>query len=227
MAGTGVAGWLQTLQNEPWFAQDKVIFNDDGVSDAIWESTLFDEDATLNPTQATPESDGGTSYGLFQFKQGGTSGGLGNGYTIGTLEDPIASASIAAQIMGDAITSKGDQNAAPSKQLQDVELAGWNGSLSEDATRQANLAALEAAGVNTTPQGALGAQSSESAVQQAANSAASGVIGALGLPNASTISDWITKATIGALLLGLIAGGFALLAAPAAVKAAPLAAAAA
>ena len=167
-----------------------------------------DPDAAGNP---------GLAYGLFQLRQPG----LGDGYDPLTLQSGIFNGSIAATKMGAALKASGLSSSSDlSAQLRAIEQAGWPGSLSQDAQRQQQLRAVtDATNGTSTPATSGGLGSS------IANAVGSAVGNALHLPSTDTINGWITNATITAILLAVLAGGFALLAAPALPTAALAAAA--
>ena len=203
--------WLQELQQEPWFSSVASQFSAQGVPAALWEATLLDEDASLNP-QIAVNDNGGISYGLFQLRQPG----IGAGYNPSTLEDPVQNAKIAAAAMGSALQSAGVSSSTPlSQQLQVIEKAGWPGDLSEDAKRQSELASVQSGGTlldkGMATLGA-GAQLIGNTAASGAATLAGGTASALGLPSTQQINNWIVMGTVGAVLLGVLAGGFMLLA---------------
>ena len=218
--------WLTKLEQEPWYSQVELQFAHAGVADPVWQATLLNEDGSLNPAVVVydPDSAGnpGYSYGLFQLRQPG----VGSGYATSTLQDPVQNAAIAANKMGKALAASGQTIATPpSQQLQTVELAGWNGSLTQDPTRQAQLSDVIAASGGATPAGGVmggkglinpggSARLPNDPTQYANGStqAADAIGSALGIPSSAQISSWLTNALIGAVLLAILAGGFALMA---------------
>lgn len=80
------------------------LFKAQKIDTPVWEAELYSENQSLNPTQETPESDGSTSYGWWQFK---TPGGLGDGHTTQELEDPYLSSKLAARDMGALVANAG------------------------------------------------------------------------------------------------------------------------
>lgn len=134
---------LADIQAASWYPKVKAAMDNAGVPLEVWASTILVEDNTLNPSEYNG-SGTDDSYGLFQIKIGNAAKGygLGQGYTPSQLDDPATSAGIAAQQMGQFIQAADDTTAPLSTQLQDVERAGWNGSLSEDSQRQAMLASV-------------------------------------------------------------------------------------
>ena len=219
--------FVSQLQAQPWFASVEAQFKGKGIADPLWESTLEVEDASLNPAIIVQDhyqdnSPAGPRVGLFQIDPAGMGSSIG---TAG-LQDPVQNATIAAANMARGIASDGTQYAPLYDQLKSIEKAGWPGNLSEDTQRQAALTAITGQAPNTAGIGSIGTSIAGGATD-AASKAASAAVNALGLPNSTQISGWITAALIGSVLLALVAGGFTLLAAPAIEKAAPLAAAAA
>lgn len=205
--------FIAQLQSQPWYGAVRAQFVAAGVADPLWEATLLHEDAGLDPTIITHEKDGSTSVGLFQLNNRG----IGSGLSLADEQDPVKNAHYAAAAMGqgfyhDLTFLSTDLRA----RMRSIENSGWPGNLSQDAARQADLSAI--AGSTGAIAGGVGG---------VWNGAAPAIGNALGFPSTDQISTWLTQALIAGVLLALLAGGFALLAAPAVEKAAPLAAAAA
>lgn len=234
---SAASDWLAQLQQQPWFSNVSQIFANAQVNPSLWEATLYNEDGSLNPAQVTPDhySDGsfaGYSYGLFQLKQPG----LGDGYTPAQLQDPNSNASIAATQMSNALKNL-PAGSPLSMQLQAIEQAGWNGGLSQDSTRQAQLSAIAAAngtsGSNATIGGLTNiggiwvksgtpAASATNAAQAATSAATGALTNPFGIPSAAQISSWLWDATAATLCIALLAGGIAILAGSSAPKVVPV-----
>jgi hypothetical protein len=204
--------FVQTLESQPWYGTVEQEMQAAGVPDYLWMSIVRSEDATLNVTQATPEADGTTSYGLFQFNQ-----------------DPMATnvpyaGSKAANWLANALAPFGGSY-TPRQALSASETAGWPGNDSaliakEDPTRYANLVATmnELNGVSTAAPatyeppytGLLGALAGGTNTSTNPNTPSTA-----GGPLAS-LQAWGNNLSnnifIGGVILAVIAGGFALVA---------------
>jgi hypothetical protein len=219
------AAWLQKLQQQPWYQRVSAVFAAQQIAPPLWEATLLNENAGLNPSVAVydpgPNGEPGYAYGLFQERQPG----LGSGHSIVELTDPVSNAAIAAAAMRGKLNALGIAPTADLPvQLRAIELAGWNGGLAQDATRQAQLASVVAAGGTTSSggdwsshwnpfdprywQAGNGPKPSVDAAVQQANAAAGGFTSSI----QTTIQDDALQLTVGAVFLALIAGGFAIMA---------------
>jgi hypothetical protein len=146
------AAWLSTLKAQPWFSGVASVFAAKQVAAPLWESTLYIEDASLNPAAHTLDhhADGtpaGYSSGLFQLNENG----LGAGVLPAIAFDPVANATIAASAMAKRIAVEGTSSADYVTQLRSIERAGWNGSTDQDAARQGALADVTASTTSEAP----------------------------------------------------------------------------
>lgn len=115
--------FIADLHSQWWYNQVKAIFDAAGVPEYLWAATIADEDSSLNPSIVTPDPTSATpAVGLFQLRQPG----LGSGYTLTDLEDPIQNAKIAAAQMAAALKAN-PTVVDPVARLRLVEEAGWPG----------------------------------------------------------------------------------------------------
>lgn len=181
-----------------------------GVNEALWIATLRSEDASLDPAIKTYDPDAagnpGYSYGLFQLRQPG----LGSASSVDILTDAEGNSNIASSVMGKHLNLAGAYNASLPDQMRVIEDAGWPGKGHGQAVDNARQQALRD---TVTEMGAKGAAAGIPA-SNAANDPKK-----VSKENNNS-SDWKValgklgnEIFLGSIIIAVIGGGFALVAA--------------
>ncbi len=209
-------GFAARVQSQSWYPQVESEMQAQGVPDWLWISVVRSEDASLDPYVITYDPPG-FSYGLFQFHND-PQDGLG----------ATSAGAKAAQWLGNALAPLGTSY-TPRQALTAAENAGWPGAdptliAKEDPTRLANLQqtfsdlGLSYAGTTGGSAGATAALAPGVTTQQVTGATPSSTFDPFGInaaiSNATSAATSIAQNVfIGGVILAIIAGGFALIAA--------------
>jgi len=220
--------FIATLRQQSWYPTIASEMQNKNVPEWLWASVIADEDQSLDPNAAILDTNGKTSYGLFQL----------NGNPNGT--DPTYAGKWAATRLGNEIayhTELATPNPSPATVKEGIlaaEEAAWPGSTSGyGATELPDRLALATQVVGQEQQSPT--QYTTGSFWQNLGSGFQAYIGAPVVSNAltnqtassqtatqnaisgattslqNTLSNLATQAFIGGVIIAVIAGGFALM----------------
>jgi hypothetical protein len=203
---SGTATWIAQLESQPWFTGVAQTFETmaPNVPTSVWEGELYVEDSSLSPTIEDYANSG--HYGLFQEDAAfPTSVGLPTASTQ-QLQDPSYNAYVAAQAMEQAVQNNGAQTTT--QIVTALQKAGWPGASPPAGDLQTRLAAVNAiaSGQNPAP---ITPPSTSGSSTSTSGSDDSDWVSQVG----TIVQSFAKNLLIGGVLLGVLAGGFYLLAA--------------